>query len=265
MVQACSSEGEVSKPLPLPEFIEEAKRLVSAIARNGLKMRLLGALAFNWHCPRFGYIQARLGRRFTDIDFAAYSEDCENIKRFLTEMGYKEDPMVSALFGTGRLLFHDEVNGRHADVFFNKMEFCHDLPFRGRLEADFPTLPLAELVIEKMQILEINEKDIIDTIMLFREHEVGFSDDETINAKIIARLCANDWGLWRTLTMNLEKVKALMEPYEGLTPEDKAWVRQRIDFLLEVISKEPKSLKWKLRSKVGDKVKWYRDVEELHR
>jgi hypothetical protein len=128
---------------------------------------------------------------------------------------------------------------------------------------DSPTIPLAELLMEKMQIVQINEKDVIDTIMLLLEHPLGSNDKETINIKRIATLCANDWGLWRTTTMNLEKVRNLAPTYPQLNDENKAKVEAQAREAVEWLDKEPKSTGWKLRSRVGDRVKWYKEVDEV--
>jgi hypothetical protein len=128
---------------------------------------------------------------------------------------------------------------------------------------DSPTLPLAELLLEKMQIVKINEKDIIDTIMLLLEHPLGGSDAETINLKHIARLCADDWGLWRTTTMNLDKVRQMAQMYAQLTSEQKAHVAAQVDTALARIHAEPKPLAWNIRNRVGDRVKWYKEVDEV--
>jgi len=133
------------------------------------------------------------------------------------------------------------------------------------LEIDHPTISLSDLLLEKLQIVEINEKDIIDCIILFREHEVGEDDKTTINMKYISKLFSGDWGWWRTGTMNLDKIKHFAEKYDKLTDEDKKIVIERIDKLREAIDKHPKSMGWKMRAKVGDKKKWYRDVEEVIR
>jgi hypothetical protein len=137
------------------------------------------------------------------------------------------------------------------------------IDFSGRLEVETLTLPLAELLLEKMQIVQINEKDLIDTIMLLREHEVGDQDNETINGALIAKILANDWGFWRTVTANLKLVGEELERYPRLTDEDRRVVRQRIHKLQEMIENEPKTRKWKLRGAVGERIKWYKDVEEL--
>jgi hypothetical protein len=250
----------------LEEFTDERARILEALEleeNRHIIMRLLGALAFHTHCPQFGYIQNTLGREFTDFDFAAYETFFKDILRFLTELGYEEDKMVTRLFGDRRLLFHDPVNGRHIDVFFDELDFSHRIPFVGRLEADKPTLPLAELLLEKMQIQQINEKDLIDSIMLLREHPIGAGDDEVINVDVICALLGRDWGLWRTVTTNLAVLEETLGKYEQLKDEDRSIVRDRIRALRTRIAGAPRTLGWKLRGLVGERVKWYKDVEEL--
>lgn len=258
--EAASSWG-----LPEADFKLEVERIRKAAAQRGVLLRLVGALAFHLHCPQYCHLQASLGRQFTDIDFASYREHIPEIKKLFSDLGYEEDFMVARLFGQRRLLFYDHANNRHSDVFIDQMEFCHDLPLRGRLEVDPLSLPLAELVVEKMQIVQINEKDIIDTIMLLREHPVGTTDDEVINAKVIAQLCAQEWGLWKTMSINLAKAKEMVKGYEQLDQADKEDVLTKVDELLDYMEKEPKPMKWRMRAKVGERVKWWRDVEELSR
>ena len=135
--------------------------------------------------------------------------------------------------------------------------------WNNRLEIDNPSIPLAEMLLEKMQIVQINEKDIIDTMMLLLEHPLGDHDKETINIKYIAKLCSNDWGLWRTTTMNLNKVCQLAIGYSQLTAEQKDKIDSQIKISLARIEQEPKSFAWRLRDRVGDRVKWYRDVDEV--
>ncbi len=245
------------------EFIREAQRIVTAAREHKITLRLLGALAFNYHCPRYNYLQEKLGRVFTDTDFGARSSDREAIGKLFASLGYEEDVQVNVLYGEGRLIFNNLHNGLHSDVFLDKLDFCHPIPLAKRLDVDELTIPLAELLLEKMQIVQINQKDIIDTIMLFREHGVGTNDNETINGQLIAELCAKDWGLWRTVTMNLDKVSQLMAQFKDLTTEDIAVVSGRIQNTLDYINKQPKPTSWKLRNKIGDRVKWYKEVDEL--
>ncbi len=250
----------------LEDFYEERTRILEVLKQpenRHVILRLIGALAFRTHCTQFGFLQDKLGRVFTDIDFASYPRYFKDIQRIFRELGYEEDKTVTQLFGDSRMLFHDPAFGRHIDIFFNELKFSHSVNFVNRLEVDDWTLPLAELVLEKMQIFQINEKDLIDTIMLLREHPVGDSDDETVNAGIIARTLASDWGYWRTVTGNLKLTDEMLQKYQELSVEDRTIVHERIEELKKRIESEPKTLKWKARAAIGEKKKWYRDVEEL--
>ncbi|MHB9093467.1 MAG: nucleotidyltransferase family protein [Eubacteriales bacterium] len=245
------------------KFEQEAVRIVNAANEKGVAMRLLGALAFKFHCPEYGYIQEALGRKYTDIDFAAYVKDSPKIKEVLESLGYKGDDQVNIFFGDSRLIFDNPQNGIHVDVFFEKLDFRHEVPWGGRLDNDSPTLPLAELLLEKMQIVQINEKDIIDTLMMLLEHELAEHDSETVNMKRVCSLCAADWGLWRTTTMNLQKVKVMSQGYENLSAEHKSAIGLKIDRIFEILDQEPKSFGWKMRNMLGDRMKWYKEVDEV--
>jgi hypothetical protein len=250
------------------DFYTERTRILHALGDEPYKhvvMRLIGALAFRTHCPEYGYIQDKLGREFTDFDFASYPRFTREITRVLTELGYSEDKQVTQLFGDRRMLFHDPVFERHIDVFYNVLDFCHPINFVGRLEIEEFTLPLAELLLEKMQIVQINEKDLIDSVMLLREHPIGDNDAETINAKRITSILSNDWGFWRTVTANLVVLNERLDTYENLSAEDRKVVRERIEQLQERVEAQPKTLRWKARAKIGEKMKWYKSVEELER
>ncbi len=246
------------------KFEGEVKRIVNAGNSAGLTLRLLGSLAFHHHSPQYGYLQAKLGRAYTDIDFAAYGKQAAQIRKWMpAALGYKEDPEVFINTEGQRMIFEHPGNGLHVDIFVDKLDFCHTIYWNGRLEKDSPTIPLAEMVLEKMQIVTLYEKDGSDTIMILLDQPWGPDDDETINLPYIAKLCAADWGLWRTTTMNLDKVRRLAQNYAALGDAEKTKVSAQVEHALSAINAEPKSFAWKVREKVGDKVKWYKDVEEV--
>ncbi|MDL1912634.1 hypothetical protein FBQ81_18400 [Chloroflexi bacterium CFX6] len=245
------------------KFENELKAILKASEDSGILMRVIGSLAFQMHCPQFGYLQAALGRAYTDIDFAAYGRQNKQISGMMTNMGYVENREVFIASEGERSIFDKPGTGLHVDIFYEKLDFCHAIYWKDRLEVDSPTIPLTELLLEKMQIVQINEKDIIDSIMLLLEHPLGETDAETINVKLAAQLCANEWGLWRTTTMNLDKVKQLAQHYDQLTPEQKSRVASQVDAILTRLNSEPKPLAWRLRDRVGDRVKWYKDVDEV--
>ena len=246
------------------KFENELKAILKAGNDAGILMRVIGSLAFQMHCQQFGYLQQAMGRAYTDIDFAAYNNQANQIQKLLQSMGYVENREVFISTEGERAIFDKPGSGLHIDIFYEKLDFCHTIYWKDRLEVDSPTIPLAELLLEKMQIVQINEKDVIDTIMLLLEHPLGDDDRETINIKRTSRLCANDWGLWRTTTMNLNKVKQLAQNYEQLTAGQKIKVTSQVDDILARLEQEPKPLAWRLRDRVGDRVKWYKDVDEVH-
>lgn len=245
------------------KFENELKTILKASEDAGILLRVIGSLAFQMHCPQYGSLQAAMGRAYTDIDFAAYNKQTKQIQEMMAKLGYVENREVYIASEGQRAIYDNPGTGLHVDIFYEKLDFCHAIYWKDRLEVDSPTIPLTELLLEKMQIVKINEKDIIDTIMLLLEHPLGDIDKETINIKLAAQLCANDWGLWRTTTMNLDKVKQLAQHYTQLTPEQKSRIESQVNEALARINNEPKPLAWRLRDRVGDRVKWYKDVDEV--
>jgi hypothetical protein len=139
---------------------------------------------------------------------------------------------------------------------------CHEIPFGDRLKPGEPTVPLAELLLTKLQIVQLNEKDVRDTVLLFHGHDVADHDEDVVNAERIAQLCADDWGLWRTITGNLARCRELLGNY-SLPAPDTERVGGRLDTLLERIEQAPKSRGWKLRSRIGERKRWYDLPEEV--
>ncbi|MHA1712018.1 MAG: hypothetical protein ACTSUS_08185 [Candidatus Freyarchaeota archaeon] len=245
------------------DFQAEAKRIVEEASNRNITLRIMGAVAARIHCPQFGYLQDKLKRKFTDLDFMTYKKHARKLEEFIQSMGYKPNELFNALHGsTRRIYWHNKIPTLHIDVFIDKLEMCHTIDFNGRLELDFPTLTVSDIILEKMQIVQINEKDVIDSIMLFREHELGEGDKETINVKYISKLLSDDWGFYYTFTSNLEKVKKYISSSKELSDVKKD-VFSKIDKLKQHIENTPKSFKWKMRSKIGTKKKWYRDVHEV--
>lgn len=245
------------------EFKQTALALVDEMQNHGATIRLLGAVAFSLHCPKYNSFHSQSNRFFTDLDFAGYFHESTIIRQLLEEKGFIEDRDVAVVYAHSRLIYNNPENMLHVDIFFDKLDFCHIIPWEGILDLDSPTIPLAELLLEKMQIVKINEKDIIDTLMLLREHPIGNNDHETINGTRISSMLSKDWGFWRTVTMNLQKVIRLGSEYSWLKREDFDIIQGRIIELQKIIDSTPKTPGWKIRSKIGDRLKWYKEVGEL--
>jgi hypothetical protein len=237
-------------------------QVIQTATEGGAVVRSIGALAIRAHCPRFRYIEYQLGRYLTDFDLVAYSRDREKLEKIIEPMNFKENREIRMMTSGERLLYLTP-DGMHFDIFFDRLNMCHEIDLKGRLELDYPTVSLVDLLLAKMQIVEINEKDLIDTMVLLLEHNLGNTSKETVDVLYLRSLCAWDWGLWRTVTMNLEKVKNYLLSTPGLSQEDREDGVGKVAVLLKEIEAEPKSLKWRIRAKIGDKKRWYRDVSEL--
>jgi len=270
--------------LPPEEFVAEAERIVKGAQDRGVILRILGALAIyihSKHVPEALSIFDKIKRfgegkpMFTDLDLIAYSKQRKGVMEYFEKvLKFKYDMMMRVLWAGKRLIYFHPKDYYHVDVFFDKLEFSHDVVFgskpgKGRLELDYPTISLADLVLEKVQIHEINLKDIVDLIVLFYGHDVCESHEkECIDGKYVAKVLADDWGFWYDATNNLNKVKHFTEKFfsEGkLTEDERSTVVARVDKLLKMIEDEPKSRKWRKRAKVGTSKPWYREVEEVVR
>ena len=244
------------------EFVDTALQLVDDADSQGIRLRILGSLAFRLHCPENIELFDKMQRDLTDVDFAAASAQHKPIQKYLEGLGYEMDRDIQAATEGTRWFFEHPETGLGIDVFFNELFFCHKIPFKGRLELDSPTIPLADLMLEKMQIVEINPKDVKDTLVLLLEHPIAAGDREAIDGTYIAKLLGDDWGFYYTVTTNLGKLRTLGLEYGALDDDQWAVVKERIEQLEQLIEDEPKSRGWKLRARIGTHKQWYQEVAE---
>lgn len=242
------------------DVVEEAKRVSDEVEREEVPFRLLGGLAVRLRAK--DGLDAAFRRDYADLDFIVPKGESRTAQKFFERIGYAPQVRFNTLYGNERLLFFDEENGRQVDVLVGKFRMCHEVPFGKRLAIEPVTVPLAELLLTKLQIIELNEKDVRDTLALLHDHEVSDEDGDSINGGRIAGLCASDWGLWRTFTGNLDALGGHIQNYE-LSEEKKRDVEARIAVLRERVEEEPKSFGWKMRSKIGERKRWYELPEEV--
>jgi hypothetical protein len=247
----------------LPNIVDEVQRLLTASDEKNMHLRLIGGLAIRVHSPSATHRTLR--RDYPDMDFVVPKQEKRRLESFFASLGYLPDKNFNLLNGDRRQIFFDANSGRRIDVFVGDFEMCHKLPMKNRLGSHPVTIPLAELFLSKTQIVELNRKDALDIVSLLLDNKVGFSDD-TINIERISRLCLKDWGLYKTMTINLSKVEqVLVNDNPGLEREDIQKVLERIDTIRRILDHAAKPLFWKIRDKVGTRVRWYTEVEEVNR
>ncbi len=247
--------GPEAAGTPLADPLAEGRRVVSRAEAEGLTLRLLGGVAVRAHDRGDGPLPPRDIR---DIDLVAPRGCARPTAALFTALGYVGDEMFNAMHGSHRQLFVDLHNERKVDVFVGSFSMCHEIPIADRLHRDPLTVPLAELLLTKLQIVQLNQRDEADIYTLCFHHDLG---EPGIEAGLIADLCARDWGLWRTCRQTIERCVADLDGY-GLAADHRTTIAGRLQRLWEAIDAAPKSSKWKLRARVGDRVRWYEEPEE---
>ncbi|MGH3249756.1 MAG: hypothetical protein ACRDOI_26635 [Trebonia sp.] len=251
--------GPEDDPLP------EAVTLVDGAARAGLKLRLLGGLGVRVLCPDF---PPRL-RPGQDMDLACASKGRRDVAAYLEESGCVPDKMFNSLNGD-RQMYFTAPSGRPVDVMVDRLVMCHTLDFRPSFGNRSLTLDPADLLLSKLQIVELNAKDLRDITHLLSGVPVGEKNpgpagaDSVISTGRYGEILAADWGWWRTTTGNLEKLPALLaQTPEMIPPRPRFDPLEQAARLLGVARSVPKSMKWKLRANVGERVRWYELPEEV--
>jgi len=251
---------------PKPEtYLEEARRLIDEANKQGIILRVMGPIALHFYFPDFVDLyrgMERLGERvFTDIDYAAYGKQRGKMVPYFEKQGYELEKRAAMLSGGERHIYYGE-RVPMIDVFYDRLNYNHPIDYRGRLENHPYCVSLSDLLLQKLQIVQINDKDLKDAMLLFLASAIGDNDQNMINRKYIAKLFADDWGFYFTATTNLQKIKEACGSVKVLTDHHRQEIKQNIDALLDFIEKTPKSRKWKGRAKVGDKKPWYNEVSD---
>lgn len=244
---------------PLADAIAEGTRITTEADARGVVLKALGGVAVALVCPSSRQVPLR--RDYADIDFATTRSSKEAVLGLMESLGYEADREFNMLHGHRRLIFWDVEHQRQADVFVDEAHLCHRIDFRHRIDLVPVTLPLADLTVLKLQVVETNEKDYLDLCALFADHDLS-SDESGINAVYIAELTGSDWGLWRTLGMVAQRCERFALELPGFTAGE--LVAGRLRRLREEVDAAPKSRGWKLRSRVGDRKRWYELPEEVH-
>jgi hypothetical protein len=245
----------------LTDVVAEAARILDAASGLRTPLRLLGGVAVRVHAH--GELPPALARPYADIDLATEKKGGPETVELLESLGYVPNERFNALNGASRLLMYDLEHERQVDVFVGEFEMCHRIPL-DRLALESSTIPLAELLLTKLQIVQLNPKDMRDVWAVLLFHDVGEHDEETVNADVVARRLAADWGLWRTTRGNLERLRGEL-PGSGLGDVERAAIDDRLRRLWERVEREPKSLRWRSRARLGDRAKWYEEPEEVQR
>lgn len=250
--------------MTLADPVAESARLMTVARDAGLTLRLLGGVAVRVLSPHAA--QDGLARTYGDLDFVGSKKQSKAIRDTLETSGYAADRRFNALHGAQRLLFLDEARRRQIDIFLGTFEMCHKLSLEDRLQLYPLTLSPADLLLTKLQIVQLNRKDAQDVLALLLDYPPSQTSPDighNLDVSYIARLASRDWGWYTTLHDNLDRVAEMAD--ELLAGEDVEVVRQRVRTLKDAMDQAPKSLGWKARDAIGRRVAWYEMPEEVRR
>lgn len=240
----------------------EVERIIHAGEAAGISLRVLGGLAIYISCPSAA-THPTLKRTHADIDLAGLVKDGSRLSRFFADLGYVPDQRFNALHGSTRMIFHNPEDASHVDIFLDRFQMCHSLDLRQRLLPEYLTLPLIDLLITKLQIVELNEKDMKDILAILVDHEAGPEAQDRCDLDYLTKLCGSDWGLYTTLSDNLLKTKNHTLDY--LQNDEAKRTEEKLEEILRRMQAAPKSLRWRARARIGRRIKWYDLPDEVNR
>lgn len=244
---------------PLEDVVAEADRIIKAVHAAGVPARLTGGVAIRRRCRSTG--SGPLARDYADVDLVVKQGAQDALTSVMVALGYVADKIFNALHGIDRLYYHDVDHGRHVDVFVGSIKMCHTIDVAARLERLDDTLTVTDLFLTKLQVVQLGHKDLLDLIAVLLDHDVLAAADDEIDPRHLEQLWAGNWPLWRTCQITLEKVESRVD--EILPPESAAVVHQKVAAVDDLLTHGRKTNIWKLRNRIGDRIRWYELPEEI--
>jgi hypothetical protein len=232
-----------------------ATEILAVAARENVPIRLVGGLAIHNRCP--SAMVAPFARQYGDIDLVTTSRATKRVRKLLETLGYTSHVRFNTANAGERMLFWEASEAWRIDIFIDSFRMCHTIDLRSRLELDASTLTLADLLLTKLQIVELTDKDVRDIAVLMLDHPLT-DTDKGINTRYLASSTAADWGLYHTVE------RSLVTASEHLPPVDEAQrtvLVERFTQLRHALTNARKTLRWQVRSRVGERLPWYESPE----
>jgi len=230
----------------------EARRILEKASEGDVILRLLGGVAIGVICRES--TQPEFSRVYGDIDFIGPGDEGKKIRQLFETLSYAPNKTFNGLHGRERLVYYDLERNRQVDVFLNIFRMCHTFDLRNRLRISPFTLSPADLLLTKLQAIEINEKDFKDVACLLKCKNLAPNDDaDSINVEYISKICARDWGIYKTLTTNL---KELIDYIENKLKIHQDELTSKTNAIIKNIEEKPKTTGWKMRERIGERKRW---------
>jgi len=235
--------------------------LANRAIQNGLTLNLVGGLAVRLSCKKILREVPTLERPIRNINFAGYVKDRSRIEKMMQDAGLNADREFNMANGTERIMFVHQGRGSESrvEVFLDRLKMNHEVPFMDRLDAEGVTVHPTELILSKLQIVELGRKDAIDLFSLTATFDFLTEQKDLeipiVNTKYIGGLCAEDWGFYHTISQNIQKLSE--ENFSSIPRRYTPKFKQNLATLQREIDSVPKGFKWKARSILGARKRWY--------
>ncbi len=241
----------------------EADTLVALAAEDGMTVRVVGSAGIRMHCAEAQAAMDDVQRTAKDLDIVVRSGDRARLRSLLEARGYVVDRDLLVAMEGQRFAFHHPEHDLDVDVFVERLEFCHTIELDGRWERHGTTIPIEDLLLQKLQVHELTECDVVDAAVVLATHDVGpAGDPERIDRDYVAGVLAGDWGFHRDATANLDRVRAAAGLQVPLSTARVRRVNAGAAALRDAITQAKKSMSWRMRARVGERMQWWEDVNE---
>jgi len=247
---------------PRADLLEELERVAAHIRDSGLLIRVTGGLGIHYWCQCSS--REPFQREYADLDLAVGRRVKPSaVDTFMVELGYTPDAEFNALHGEQQLYYVDVANGRHVDVFVEYLRMCHAVRLGHRLVLTDVAVSPSDLLLTKLQIVELNDKDVRDVLaLLCAKRLVGGSPTE-LDVDYLGKVWGSGWPLWRTCLGSL--ARAAEELGRIRDDGERERVGEQIERLRGLMRDCPKTAKWKARAIIGERLRWYDLPEEVAR
>ncbi|EZQ10705.1 MULTISPECIES: hypothetical protein [Acidianus] len=240
--------------IPKEQLLSRAMEVIERANKEGIILRLIGGAAIAIIAKRGSEL---FPRQYKDADYFGLSSQSSKISKFMESLGMTPNKRFNALHGGTRLMFFDPVLNSTIDVFLDEFAMCHKITLKDRLKIMKYTIPTSDLFLTKIQIVNLTENDRKDIAALLYDVDLGDHDDEkTLDLNYVVKILSEDWGFYKTYTINDERMREYSKGYNEIL--------SKMERIRKAVEEHPKSLKWKMRAKVGEKVKWYEEPEEVN-
>jgi hypothetical protein len=263
------------------EMMVEARRIVDAGHDRGLVLRLTGGLAVRHYAIDLEFAE----RDYSDIDLIGLARQSGDIGELFGDLGYLENTSVATATLGGQRQYYRRPHGAqshahmhkrahfaapvtgappldHVDVFLDWMKMDHEIDFRDRLDLNTYAIDPADLLLSKLQIRKLNEKDAHDVITLCKDVYVDFeAHPGVLDFEHVAHTCARDWGLYIDVMTNIDTVLEHLADYD-LSPRELARIGRTLKLAQRMMTEHTKSLRWRLRARLGKRLRWYNEIED---